>query len=186
MLHSQGMRFRQEGTNVKVYHANSHENIKYKVVVHAGKYVKLFDGVISATSSNGHGAGVLLVATFSYDPQTGITDVAGGATGRRLASALTGSTAADAGKGGDCHCECGASGSEEEEADSILKEVQAAGGSVSGKMGISLAWSENCDLDLHVKTPNGNEIDYQNKEEDGGKLDLDQTSCQPEYNQTVT
>ena len=71
---------------VKVYHANSHENIKYKVVVHAGKYVKLFDGVISATSSNGHGAGVLLVATFSYDPQTGITDVAGGATGGADAS----------------------------------------------------------------------------------------------------
>jgi len=68
------------------------------------------------------------------------------------------------------------------EAADILDRVAKAGGSVTGDIGISLSWSVDCDLDLHVITPNKNKIYYQAKQKDGGVLDVDVTSCSPSAN----
>jgi uncharacterized protein YfaP (DUF2135 family) len=38
-----------------------------------------------------------------------------------------------------------------------------------------LSWDETVDLDLHVVTPQGSEIFYQNRFADGGTLDVDDT-----------
>jgi len=58
-------------------------------------------------------------------------------------------------------------------ADSIKERVKAAGGSVTGVLRISLAWSNYDDLDLHVKTPKAGEIYYGSKRLGGGVLDVD-------------
>lgn len=42
-----------------------------------------------------------------------------------------------------------------------------------GSLRFSLSWSVNTDFDLHVLTPNGNEIYYSNRYSEGGELDVD-------------
>ena len=42
-----------------------------------------------------------------------------------------------------------------------------------GALRISLAWNTITDLDIHLVTPNGNEIYWANTNADGGMLDLD-------------
>ena len=54
--------------------------------------------------------------------------------------------------------------------DSIVDRVKAAGGSVTGKLRVSLAWSNRDDLDLHCITPNGKHIYYGSR---NGVLDVD-------------
>jgi len=46
-------------------------------------------------------------------------------------------------------------------------------GAGHGLVNIALGWKTGDDLDLHVVTPNGREIYYNNKNADGGKLDVD-------------
>jgi len=55
----------------------------------------------------------------------------------------------------------------------IEKRVVHAGGNVEGLIVISLSWSTADDLDLHVKTPGGSEINYRNRKAGGGELDVD-------------
>lgn len=55
----------------------------------------------------------------------------------------------------------------------IRKRVVVAGGSVNGVIVASLAWSTADDLDLHVQTPDGTEINYQHRQAAGGELDVD-------------
>ncbi len=54
--------------------------------------------------------------------------------------------------------------------DSIKEKVKRAGGNVTGKLRVSLSWSNYDDLDLHVFEPNGVHIWYQDKR---NKLDVD-------------
>lgn len=67
--------------------------------------------------------------------------------------------------------------------DSDMKQnVKAAGGNVDGVLRFSIQWNEdgkdNCDLDVHCKEPNGDEIYYGNYKKPGvsrlgGQLDVD-------------
>lgn len=54
--------------------------------------------------------------------------------------------------------------------DSIKERVKRAGGNVDAALRISLAWFNSDDLDIHVRTPDGTHIYYQNKR---GILDVD-------------
>lgn len=55
--------------------------------------------------------------------------------------------------------------------DSIKERVKRAGGMVENvAMRVSLAWSNTDDLDIHVREPNGNHINFTNK---SNKLDVD-------------
>lgn len=61
-------------------------------------------------------------------------------------------------------------------ADSIKERVKKAGGNVSGRVRVSLSWSNYDDLDLHVINPNNYEIYFGNKGRKancGGMLDVD-------------
>jgi hypothetical protein len=62
-----------------------------------------------------------------------------------------------------------------EMADSIKERVKAAGGSVTGDLRCSLAWTNYDDLDLHMKEPGGNEIFYGGRTSPytNGQLDVD-------------
>lgn len=60
--------------------------------------------------------------------------------------------------------------------DSIVERVKAAGGSVTGKLRVSLAWSNRDDLDLHCITPNGKHIYYGSR---NGVLDVDMHNGEP-------
>ena len=55
----------------------------------------------------------------------------------------------------------------------IEQRVSAKGGSVVGEIVISLGWSADVDLDVHVTTPDGTEIYYGRKNADLGELDVD-------------
>lgn len=57
--------------------------------------------------------------------------------------------------------------------DSIREKVKKAGGNVDGKLRFSLAWFNTDDLDLHVKTPNGEHISFRDRHGQGGVLDVD-------------
>lgn len=57
--------------------------------------------------------------------------------------------------------------------DSIKERVKAAGGSVVGKLRVSLSWFNYDDLDLHLIEPGGNRIYYSNKRSPYGYLDVD-------------
>jgi hypothetical protein len=57
-----------------------------------------------------------------------------------------------------------------EAADSIKQRVKRAGGNTDAKMRVSLAWFNYDDLDLHVQTPRGEHIFFNNK---AGVLDVD-------------
>ena len=58
--------------------------------------------------------------------------------------------------------------------DSIKERVKSAGGSVTGDLRCSLAWSNSDDLDMHIYEPDGNHIYYGNRtSKTGGKLDVD-------------
>jgi uncharacterized protein YfaP (DUF2135 family) len=43
----------------------------------------------------------------------------------------------------------------------------------SGQLRVSLSWDTRTDLDLHVQTPSGAEVDYETPEAGGGELDVD-------------
>lgn len=60
-------------------------------------------------------------------------------------------------------------------ADSIKERVKKAGGNITGKLRVSLSWSNYDDLDLHVHNPFGGHICYVSKtgHKCGGKLDID-------------
>lgn len=60
-------------------------------------------------------------------------------------------------------------------ADSIKERVKQAGGNVTGDFRASLAWFNYDDLDLHLKQPNGVEIDFRRKRDANthGNLDVD-------------
>jgi len=60
--------------------------------------------------------------------------------------------------------------------DSIKERVKRAGGNVSGKLRVSLAWFNKDDLDIHVHEPNRNHIYFGNK---SGKLDVDMNVASP-------
>ena len=55
----------------------------------------------------------------------------------------------------------------------IEERVKDAGGDVSGEIVVSLGWSVDVDLDLHVTTPSGTEIFYGRRTADLGQLDVD-------------
>eukprot|EP00929_Paragymnodinium_shiwhaense_P118109 TRINITY_DN897_c0_g4_i1.p1 TRINITY_DN897_c0_g4~~TRINITY_DN897_c0_g4_i1.p1 ORF type:complete len:367 (+),score=75.05 TRINITY_DN897_c0_g4_i1:199-1299(+) len=55
----------------------------------------------------------------------------------------------------------------------IEKRVVHAGGKTEGVIVASLSWSTPDDLDLHVRTPTGREINYHNRKVDSGELDVD-------------
>jgi hypothetical protein len=55
--------------------------------------------------------------------------------------------------------------------------VAAAGGDISGEIVLSLGWEHDVDLDMHVTTPDGNEIYYADMRHDHGELDVDCTSA---------
>lgn len=57
--------------------------------------------------------------------------------------------------------------------DSIREKVKKAGGNVDGKLRFSLAWFNTDDLDLHVRTPNGEHISFRDRHGQGGHLDVD-------------
>ena len=57
--------------------------------------------------------------------------------------------------------------------DSIKERVKAAGGAVDGFLRISLAWNNGDDLDLHMRTPNGNHMYYGSRRHGGAELDID-------------
>jgi len=59
--------------------------------------------------------------------------------------------------------------------DSIKERVKRAGGQVTGELRASLSWYNFDDLDLHVVTPQGNEIYFSNKVDrrTKGNLDVD-------------
>lgn len=57
--------------------------------------------------------------------------------------------------------------------DSIKERVKTAGGNVEGFLRISLAWSNADDLDLHMRTPNGNHLYYGSRRHAGAELDID-------------
>ena len=56
--------------------------------------------------------------------------------------------------------------------DEMMARVAREGAKV-GDVTITLTWDDRTDLDLHVFTPSGAEISYQNKRADGGYLDVD-------------
>ena len=56
--------------------------------------------------------------------------------------------------------------------DEMMSRVAREGAKV-GDVTITLTWDDRTDLDLHVFTPSGGEISYQNKQADGGYLDVD-------------
>ena len=55
----------------------------------------------------------------------------------------------------------------------IEQRVSAKGGSIVGEIVISLGWSADVDLDIHVTTPDGTEIFYGATQADNGYLDVD-------------
>lgn len=57
--------------------------------------------------------------------------------------------------------------------DSIKERVKAAGGNVEGFLRISLAWSNADDLDLHMRTPSGEQLYYGSRRKAGAFLDID-------------
>ena len=59
--------------------------------------------------------------------------------------------------------------------DSIRDRVKKAGGSVTGDLRCSLAWSNGDDLDIHIKEPGGEHIYYghNRSRNTGGRLDVD-------------
>lgn len=58
--------------------------------------------------------------------------------------------------------------------DAIKERVKAAGGDVTGVLRTSLSWHNSDDLDIHVREPNGNEINFTNmRSRTGGLLDVD-------------
>lgn len=57
--------------------------------------------------------------------------------------------------------------------DSIKERVKTAGGNVDGFLRISLAWNNGDDLDLNMRTPNGNHMYYGSRRHAGAYLDLD-------------
>lgn len=57
--------------------------------------------------------------------------------------------------------------------DTIKERVKAVGGDVSGEFRVSLAWHNPDDLDLSMRLPKSNSIDYSNKVSGGGELDID-------------
>lgn len=60
-------------------------------------------------------------------------------------------------------------------ADSIKERVKQAGGNVTGDFCCRLAWFNHDDLDLHLREPNGNVINFYTKGPSnfGGRLDVD-------------
>ena len=60
--------------------------------------------------------------------------------------------------------------------DEVNNRVVQAGGRVKGKMGFSLYWETDDDLDLQVLTPSGALIGFERKWADGGTLDVDMCS----------
>lgn len=55
----------------------------------------------------------------------------------------------------------------------IERRVVAAGGNVEGVIVASLSWFTPDDLDLHIVTPDGDEINFQRRKAAGGELDVD-------------
>lgn len=58
-------------------------------------------------------------------------------------------------------------------AEDIEKRVTDAGGNTDGVIVASLSWISADDLDLHLVTPGGAEICFQNRKAAGGELDVD-------------
>ena len=67
-------------------------------------------------------------------------------------------------------------------AEDIQNRVVKAGGNPKGDLSISLSWHTDDDLDLHLATPDGAEISYQNKRWRGGTLDVDMCVNGRSYN----
>lgn len=71
-------------------------------------------------------------------------------------------------------------------ADSIKERVKKAGGNVTGKLRVSLSWSNHDDLDLHVKSRQGGHIYFGNKRGDcGGVLDVDMNAVRSSTREPV-
>jgi uncharacterized protein YfaP (DUF2135 family) len=60
--------------------------------------------------------------------------------------------------------------------ESTLNEGLINAGALTGEITISMTWNSTDDLDLHVITPDGNEIYWNDTEVDGGVLDVDANS----------
>jgi hypothetical protein len=61
-------------------------------------------------------------------------------------------------------------------ADSMKEKVKRAGGNVDAQLRVSLNWFNTDDLDIHVREPDGNTINFSNR---SGKLDVDMNVSRP-------
>ena len=68
----------------------------------------------------------------------------------------------------------------------VLRKARTIGH--SGKLKVTLLWDCHCDFDLHIKQPNGSEINYKKKRDDatGGALDSDNTHGGPNSGENIT